>query len=64
MIHVLTSLASLQPVFGLHIFPSPNTPSAKWAKGAKSPLAPTDPCSGTQDRQEAAKCYRLCDSFS
>lgn len=52
-----TSLAWLQPVFGLHILPSPNTPSARCAKGAKSPLAPTDPCSGTQDKHEAVKFY-------
>lgn len=39
----------------LHILPSPIMPSAKWAKGAKSPLAPTVPCSGTQGRQEATK---------
>lgn len=51
---ILTSFAGAQPVSGLHIWPSPIIPSAKCANGAKSPLAPTDPCSGTQDKQDAA----------
>lgn len=49
----LTYLASPHPVSGLHIWPSPIIPSAKWASGARSPLAPTVPCSGTHERHEA-----------
>ena len=51
----LTSAESAQPLLGLHILPSPIIPRARWAKGAKSPLAPTVPCSGTKGTHEAAK---------
>lgn len=49
-----TYFASAQPVLGLHMWPSPMSPRARWERGARSPLAPTVPCSGTQERQEAA----------
>ena len=50
---VFTILASAQPVFGLHISPFPMSPRARWARGARSPEAPTVPFSGTQERQLA-----------
>uniref|UniRef100_A0A6B0UMR9 Putative secreted protein n=1 Tax=Ixodes ricinus TaxID=34613 RepID=A0A6B0UMR9_IXORI len=59
-----TYLASPQPVSGLHIFPSPISPSAKCARGARSPLAPTVPCSGTQDRHDALKASTSCSKVS
>ena len=34
--------------------PSPISPRAMWDRGAKSPLAPTVPFSGTNERQLAA----------
>ena len=52
-----TYAASPQPVCGLHICPSPINPSAKCDKGARSPLAPTVPCSGTHGKQLSAKKY-------
>ena len=48
-----TYWASPQPVEGLQARPSPIMPRAKWDKGARSPLAPTVPCSGTQGKHEA-----------
>lgn len=48
-----TYLASAHPLFGLHILPSPIMPSARCDSGAKSPLAPTVPFSGTHGRQLA-----------
>ena len=60
----LTSLASPQPVVGLHILPSPIIPRAKCDNGAKSPLAPTVPCSGTHGRQDAACMYKQQYSIS
>lgn len=51
--YFLTSLALPQPVSGLHIFPSPRRPRARWASGARSPQAPTEPCSGTHDKHDA-----------
>ena len=53
--HVLTYFASPHPVCGLHICPSPINPSARCDKGARSPLAPTVPCSGTHGKQLAGK---------
>jgi hypothetical protein len=47
-------------VAGLHIWPSPIRPRARWERGARSPLAPTVPCSGTHDRQEALKASMYC----
>jgi len=49
----LTCLASLQPVCGLHILPSPMRPRARCDRGARSPLAPTVPFSGTHDRHDS-----------
>ena len=49
----LTSSALAHPLSGLHIMPLPIKPRARWAKGQRSPLAPTVPCSGTWERQEA-----------
>lgn len=54
MVEELTALAWAQPLCGDHILPSPIRPRARWASGARSPLAPTVPCSGTQDKHEAA----------
>ena len=50
----LTYLASAHPLLGDHILPSPISPRARWERGARSPLAPTVPFSGTKERQEAA----------
>jgi len=47
-----TCLASAQPVCGLHICPSPIRPSVRWDSGARSPLAPTVPFSGTHDKHD------------
>ena len=51
--NILTVNASVHPVFGPHICPSPSRPSARWASGPRSPLAPTVPFSGTSDTQPA-----------
>lgn len=51
----LTYFASAQPLFGDHILPSPISPRARWERGARSPLAPTVPFSGTKERQEASQ---------
>ena len=51
--NILTVNASVHPVFGPHICPSPSRPNAKWASGPRSPLAPTVPFSGTSDTQPA-----------
>ena len=48
-----TYLASPQPVWGLHMWPSPIKPKARCDKGARSPEAPTVPCSGTHGRHDA-----------
>lgn len=50
----LTYLASAHPLFGDHILPSPISPRARCERGARSPLAPTVPFSGTKERQDAA----------
>lgn len=36
------------------MWPSPTIPSARWLRGARSPLAPTVPLRGMYGRQEAA----------
>lgn len=51
----LTYLASAHPLLGDHILPSPISPRARWERGARSPLAPTVPFSGTKDRQDAIR---------
>ena len=51
--NILTVNASVHPVFGPHICPSPSRPNARWASGPRSPLAPTVPFSGTSDTQPA-----------
>lgn len=63
--HNLTYFASAQPLFGDHILPSPISPRARWESGARSPLAPTVPFSGTKERQEAAegKCLSQSSSY-
>ena len=48
-----TYLEFSHPVSGLHIFPSPMRPRAMCERGARSPLAPTVPCSGIHGRQLA-----------
>lgn len=48
-----TYFASAHPLLGDHIFPSPISPRAKCERGARSPLAPTVPFSGTKDKQDA-----------
>ena len=50
---ILTHLASDHPLRGLHILPSPIIPNARCDKGAKSPLAPTVPFSGTHGRHDS-----------
>jgi len=59
-----THFALSHLVSGLHIFPSPIIPSARWLKGARSPLAPTVPCSGIYGRQEAFSASTSCCSVS
>lgn len=54
----LTYLASAHPLLGDHILPSPISPRARWERGARSPLAPTVPFSGTKDRQDATRTNR------
>ena len=61
---VLTYLASPHPVSGLHMWPSPINPRARCASGARSPLAPTVPCSGTQDKQDAMRGNKIEANFS
>ena len=53
-----TRLACAQPVLALHILPSPMNPSARWARGARSPEAPTVPCSGTHGMQSELKASK------
>ena len=55
LIRVITSWALPQPVLGPHISPSPMNPRTKWARGPKSPLAPTVPFSGIEGRQDTEK---------
>lgn len=50
-----TYFASAHPLLGDHIFPSPISPRAKCERGARSPLAPTVPFSGTKDKQDAGE---------
>ena len=56
-VNPLTSLAIPHPVSGLHMFPSPRRPRARCASGARSPLAPTEPCSGTNDKHDSEIWY-------
>lgn len=45
-------------VLGSHILPSPMRPRARWARGARSPEAPTVPFSGMQEMQPLLKAAR------
>ena len=58
MSKLLTCLASAQPVCGLHMSPSPIRPRARCDRGARSPLAPTVPFSGTHDRHDSTAANR------
>jgi len=51
-LHTFAASSKLR-VVGLHILPSPINPRVRWARGAKSPLAPTVPFSGMYGRQSA-----------
>ena len=56
---VLTMDESAHPVLGPQSFPSPIIPRAMCDRGAKSPLAPTVPFSGTQGVQPAVNQRKL-----
>ena len=45
---------------GVATSPSPISASAQWASGARSPLAPSEPCSGTTGRDAGVEQRRAC----
>ena len=52
------------PLLLSHMSPSPSRPSARCASGARSPDAPTLPCSGTSGRQSALNASTSARSVS
>ena len=50
--------------FGVSSSPSPMRARAQWASGARSPLAPTEPCSGTSGVRPAFSRARIVSASS